>query len=391
MNAPVPQPGGALARLRILIGNVLNNGIMPSQTANAAEAQDVARGYLLMCVFYIHAMIGVAQHMGDNAWYSLIQLKLLAPDVSAFFFLSGMAAPALGKKGFVPVLRQSIVLLLFAIVSHVVGFLIMLAGVGFPTPWDAVKGLARPLLIGTEYSSFVAWFFVVLAAARLFAYAFLRSKPVFLGVAALAAAIIWGAGKAGVPDNVYEWRNWPTATLFFLIGMKLPHGKKIPNWAAVAALIGSVLLALVNRHGLFRIGPCFTCDLRFVPQPMVGQYGSIFVYVPQQLLFIVFLIWAGQRSAGMMIGRVARFFGKASLPILLLHGWVLLTLYPGMLAGMPAWETPFLFVAIFSSAIVVHALLYVWLALPLNWIQIFIFRISHLGQQKAPRRTVARR
>src|SRR3546814_3090872 len=94
----------------------------------------------------------------------------------------------------------------------------------------------------------------------------------------------------------------------------------------------------------------------------------------------------------MLIGKVGLFFGQSSLPILLLHGWVLLTLYPGMLAGMPTFETPFLFVSIFSSAVVVHALLYVWLRMPLDWLQMQIFAISRLSQGRMlPVRRVRKR
>ncbi|WP_230461282.1 acyltransferase family protein [Sphingobium sp. CAP-1] len=364
----------------------LDNGLLfRSSSTSSAEVQEVARGYLLLCVFYIHAMIGVAMHVGDNAWYSLIQLKLLAPNVSAFFFLSGMAAPALHRKGPAQVLHLSLVLILLAGISHTIGFLIILAGVGFPTPWDAAREFLKPLLLGTGYSSFVAWFFVVLAVARLFAYMFLRSKPLFIVLIATVTAAIWIGKQFGLPDNIYEWRNWPTATLFFLIGMKLPDAKKIPWWVAIAAILGSILLTLINRHGLLRIGPCLTCDLHFVSQPMVGQYGSIFAYVPQQLLFIIFLLWAAERSAPMLIGRVARFFGQASLPILLLHGWVLLILYPRIFDGISKVETPFLFIAIFSYGLVVHALLYVWLVRPLHWIQMLIFRVSHLSIRRGRR------
>ncbi|MCJ2180065.1 hypothetical protein [Novosphingobium album (ex Hu et al. 2023)] len=375
-----------LESTRRLAGDVLGNGIMrQSQTDSLARTLEVARGYLLICVFYIHAMFGVAIHMGGNAWAVLYQLKLLAPNVAAFFLLSGMAAPALAKKGFKPVLRHSVALLLFALASHILGFAILLAGQGYPSAWDAVKAFARPIVYGVGYSSFVAWFFIALAMARLFAYAFLRSWISFIAISAVLAGLIWLSRKFGMPDNIYEWRNWPAATLFFLIGMRMPHGKAIPNVAALAALVLSVLLSLINRHGLFRTGPCWECDLHFIPQPMIGQFGSIFVYVPQQLFFAVFLIWAAQRSAGMLIGKVGLFFGQASLPILLLHGWVLLTLYPGILAGMPTYETPFLFVGIFSSAIVVHALLYVWLRRPLDWLQVMIFSMSRWGQgRKVP-------
>ncbi|HEY0959857.1 MAG TPA: hypothetical protein VGE05_11390 [Novosphingobium sp.] len=384
------QEGGLTARLKQTIGAVLGNGIMQdTQTRNAGEAQEVARGYLLICVFYIHAMIGVAQYMGDHAWFSLFQLKILAPNVSSYFFLSGMAAPHLAKKGLAPVLRQSLVLLLFAVVSHVVGFLIVLAGQGYATVWEAFKALVRPIVYGTGYVSFVAWFFVVLAVVRPLAYTFLRSKKAFVLLATVLALACWATGRLHLPYNLYEWRNWPTATLFFLIGMRLPGGWKIPNWGGVLSLALSVGLALINRENLFSLGPCLTCDPRFVAQPMVGQYGSIFIYVIQQIAFILFLIWGAQRSAGMMIGKVGRFFGQASLPILLLHGWVLLTLYPLIFAGMPAMETPFLFMGIFSAAVVAHALLYAWLKVPLNWLQARIFMLSHVSWNR--KRPVTRR
>ncbi|MFC3441137.1 hypothetical protein ACFOKF_07995 [Sphingobium rhizovicinum] len=352
------------------------------QTKTPGDVQEVARGYLLIAVFYLHAMIGVASYMGDQAWYSLIQLKLLAPNVSAFFLLNGMAAPALGKKGPSSVLHLSVALFLFAMISHVIGFLILLIGVGYASNGEAARALFEPLLLGTGYSSFVGWFFIVLAIARLFAYAFLRSKPVFLLIVGVSVLAIWIGKKLGAPDNIFEWRNWLTATLFFLIGMKLPDARKIPGWAAMLALALTLLLAMINRHGIFRIGPCLTCDLHFISQPMVGQYGSIFVYVPQQLLFIIFLLWAAKISAPLLIGRTARFFGQASLPILLLHGWVLLILYPSMLAGMPRVETPFLFVAILCTAIVVHALLYSCLTWPLHWLQAQVFKLSQIGQRR---------
>lgn len=386
-NGDAVNEAAILTRMSSLLRNIPGYAsLLHPQSRTPADVQEVARGYLLISVFYIHAMIGVSMHMGDQAWYSLIQLKLMAPNVSAFFFLSGMAAPALGKKGPARVLHLSVVLFFFAIVSHAIGFLILLAGIGYPSTWDAARELFKPILLGTGYSSFVAWFFIVLAMARLFAYAFLRSRPVFILAIAICTAAIWIGQKLGAPDNIFEWRNWLTATLFFLIGMKLPDAKRIPDWAGILALVASLSLALINRHGIFRIGPCLTCDLHFVSQPMIGQYGSIFVYVPQQLLFILFLLWAAHRSAHMLIGRVARFFGQASLAILLLHGWVLLTLYPGMLDGMPKAETPFLFVAILCSAIVVHALLYIWLIRPLHWLQTQIFKVSDIGwRSRSPR------
>jgi hypothetical protein len=373
-------------RARQGMKRVLGNGVFrSSQATSSAEAQEAARGWLLLCVFFIHAMIGTAAYLGANAHATLIILKILAPDVSAFFFLSGMAAPALAAKGPTPVLRQSLVLVIFATISHLVGFLIVLIGQGFASPAEEANALFFPLITGTNYSSFVAWFFIVLAAARIYAYVFLRSKIGFFLLAGLTIALIRLGNHFGMPDNVWEWRNWPTATLFFLIGMRLPDPRKLPNWLGITALAGAVLLALINRHGVLTHVPCLNCDPGFVAQPMIGQYGSILVYVPQQLMFIMFLLWISQRSSRTPPGSTARYFGRASLPILLLHGWVLLTIYPGMLAAMPREETPFLYIAIFSSGLVVHAFLYTILARPLEKLQVFVFNLSH-GRKARKRR-----
>jgi hypothetical protein len=374
------EAAGRPGNVRSWIAAVAGNGILQRmQTADQQQAQAVARGYLLICVFYIHAMIGVTIYMGSHAWYSLLQLKLLAPNISAFFFLSGMAAPNLGRKGPGAAVRASLVLLLLAIISHLMVYAILLAGQRYHTPWDIFKALARPLVYGIGYASYVSWFFVVLAVARLLAYVFVRSKLIFAVVVALLVAAVWTSQRLGLPDNIYEWRNWPTATLFFLLGMHMPHGSRIPNWLSAVSLVLALGVAAINRTDIFVLGPCVTCDLRFVPQPMVGQYGSIFLYVPQQIAFFVFLVWAAQRSANMMIGKVGFYFGRASIPILLLHGCVLVTLYPVMLNGLPTYENWFLFVAVFSSVVVIHALLYALLSGPLDWLQIKVFHLSHFS------------
>lgn len=370
-------------RARQAVRRILGNGIcVRAQSRSRDETLTAARGWLLTFVFFIHAMIGTAEYLGPDAHATHYVLKLLVPDVSAFFFLAGMSATGMRGKRPGAILRQSLVFLLFAMVSHIGGFAILLAGHAFATPLDAVKGLVVPLITGTDTSSFVGWFFIALAMARLYAYTFLRSRLLFALFVAGTVLAIRAGQHLGIPDNVFEWRNWPTATLFFLIGTRIPDMRKLPNWAGTAALVGTVLLALINRHGLWRLGPCLTCDPLFAAQPMIGQYGSIFVYVPQQILFVVTLLWIAQRTARTAPGAVARYFGRASLPILLMHGWVLLTLYPGMLAALPHQETPFLYVAVYSCGVVVHGLLFSLFERPIHLIQRAIFKLSYLGSAR---------
>lgn len=350
---------------------------------NSAQTQEVARGYMIVFVFYTHAMLGVAAHLGPNAWLVLFQLKYVVPGISAFFLLSGMSAPNMAKKGFEPILRMSLALLLFAVTSHLGGWLIMLAGQAYATPFEAAKALVRPLVFGIGYEGFIGWFFLSLAIARILAYVFLRNWLAFVPLVLVIIAAVWLSKRLGLPDNIYEWRNWPAATLFFLIGMRFPRGWRISNAVGLPAFALSLVLALVNRHGIWRTGPCFTCDMHFQSEAMYGKYGSILVYVPQQLLFAIFMLWLAQRTAPTLVGRTASFFGRSSLPILLMHGWVLLTIYPGILSGMPSYETPYLFVGIMCTAIVIHAVLYAMLRNPLDWIQARIFAISRIGQARA--------
>ncbi len=345
-----------------------------------ADRGAVARGFLLIAVFYVHAMYGVFQSMGSDPGRAMaagIQLKLLAPDVSAFFFLSGMAAPYFHRKGWAAALRPSITLLLLAALSHVVavGLDMVIDGVWYGPRWLAHRML-KPIVVGTGYENYIAWFFVVLAFARLFAYVFLRSRRVFVAVVAIAAAACWGSLVIGLPDNLYEWRNWPTATLFFLIGMRVPATIRIPAPAGWAALAGTLVLAWIDRPLLLTEGPCLQCDPSFVAQPMIGQYGSLPVYVVQQLLFVAFLLWVADWARDKMPGRAASYFGSDSLSMLLLHGWVLVALYPAAARGLPGRESAFLFVSILSAAIVTHACLYFFLQPVLRWFGALAFRTS---------------
>ncbi len=342
--------------------------------------QAIARGYLLICVFYVHAMYGVFQGLGGNPAHAMltgVQIKLLAPAVSAFFFLSGMSAPHFHRKRWLSALKPSLTLLVLAAIGHVVAVLLDMAiqQHWYGTIWF-VRRMFKPIVYGTGYTNFVSWFLVVLAFARIFAYAFMRSWRVFVPIVALAAAAVLASRVAGLPDNLYEWRNWPTATLFFLLGMRVPRGWRIGRIWGVLALPATIALAWFNRPALLTEGPCLTCDLGFVAQPMIGQYGALPIYIVQQILFLIFLLWSADWSLGKMPGRVATYFGVDSLSMLLMHGWVLVTLYPLAARAVPPQESVFLFISILSTGIVIHAALYFYLRPVLHGLNAFSFKLS---------------
>lgn len=355
----------------------------PVRIATGVPAPDrdtVARGYLLIAVFYVHALYGIWRWAGGDpgqAMMSGAQIKLLAPSVSAFFLLSGMAAPHMHRKGWTAALRPSLTLLILAALSHLVTVALDLALYPLWYGWKyfAIR-LFRPIVWGTGYENFIAWFFVVLAFARVFAYALLRDWRVFALLAAAATGLVLLTQMLGLRDNIYEWRNWPTATLFFLIGMRIPPKLRIALPLGLAALVASLALAWINRPGLLAQGPCLTCELGFVAQPMVGQYGLLPVYLVQQLLFAAFLLSVAAFTRAMMPGRVAAYFGANSLAMLVLHGWVLATLYPLAARSLANGESVARFVAILSSVIVAHAFLYFCLQTPLRWFCALPFRAS---------------
>lgn len=331
--------------------------------ASHSEAQilDVVKGYLLLGVFYIHALYGVSQSFGDPmlAPAAGIQIKLLAPNVAVFFFLNGMQSAYIGKKSLLAILRQSLMLLVIAALSHVVAMLIDQSINGTYTQVRPfAKALVRPIIMGTGYANYVAWFFVVLAAARIFAYAFVRSKGFFVALAVASAILIYTSHLLRLPFNVYEWRNWPVAVLFFLVGMRVRANVAIPHVVGLGALLLSFGSAWMNSPTLLSHGPCLRCSLPFVAQPMVGQYGFLPIYLVQEVAFITFLLWVSKVTTGYTAGRLATYFGRPSLQMLLLHGWVLVALYPAAAQGLPKQESLFLFISIISTIIIAHGFLY---------------------------------
>lgn len=348
--------------------------------AAPGQRQAIARGYLLICVFYVHALYGVFHGLGSDPARAMLagaQIKLLAPAVAAFFFLSGMAARNIHRKGWAAALKPSLTLLVLAALGHVIAVSLDIA---VQQQWHGITWFARrllkPLILGVGHANFISWFFVALAFARIFAYAFMRSWFIFLPLAALAAMAVLASRALELPDNLYEWRNWPIATLFFVLGMRTPRDWRVGILWGLLALPATIALAWLNRPGLYSGGPCLTCEIGFVAQPMVGQYGALPVYIVQQLLFIVFLLWASAWSLNKMPGRVAAYFGSDSLSMLLMHGWVLVTLYPLAARSLPPQESIFLFVSILSVGMTVHAALYFYLQPLLHRLSMLSFGIS---------------
>ncbi len=317
---------------------------------------DRARGYMLLGIIYMHAVIAFASVREFEAiTASFVQIKLLSPHVSVFFLLSGMGARRLGRRGFWKVFRQCSALVLLAVLSHVTGFILIavLHGTGTDLA-GAARMLVEPMVYGTGFSTFVAWFFLSLAVGRVLTYLLYRSPQAFALVVVVLAGIILLSQQLGLPDNIFEWRTWPIAFLFFLIGTRIPRNLVIPAPYGLAAAAGSLALTWFNRPGVLWDGPCLACNVTFVSQPMVGGFGSIPVFLAQELLFFVFLISVARLQRPWWLTRPANFIGRHSAMFLLLNGWVIVAINPWLLPLLPAGDSLLLFLGLLVGGAALH-------------------------------------
>jgi hypothetical protein len=338
-------------------------------TPKPVEPAEVARGLMLLGVLHIHALIATLDHFGDspNGRLAYLQIKLLAPNVAVFFALAGMSSRSLGAKLWPVAVQRSLMLVLLAWFSHLVGVVIQHM---LWTPWPAalplLKTLVRPLAYGIGHSTFVPWFLVVLAVARLFAYACARGWRWFVLALVGAVALVAASRAAGLPDNFYDWKRWPAAVVMFLIGMRLSPSWRVPHTLGLLGFIGALALSVVNRPALWREGVCLDCDLLFIAQPMVGEFGSMPVYFVQQGLAVIFLLWLSQQIAASPAKRLLAYIGRHSIQLLVLHGWVILSFYGLTYYLLPRSVGAWVFVAIFAINVALHLALYRLLASPLG-------------------------
>jgi hypothetical protein len=337
---------------------------------------DRARGYMLLGIIYLHSIIAFAGGRDPAAITgSFLQIKLLAAHVSVFFFLSGMGARQIGRRRFPQVVRQGASLVLLAILSHVTGFVLMAALHGTGTDLaGSLAMLVKPIVYGTGHSTYVAWFFLSLAMARMLAWFVYRSLALFALVALGLAAFVFLGQRLGLPDNLWEWRTWPAAMLFFLIGTRLPTNLVIPIPHGLAAGMAAALLTWFNRPGVLWNGPCLSCDITFVSQPMVGGFGSVPVFLLQEVLFLAFLLAVSRLERPRWITTTARFVGGNSVQFLLLNGWFMVVFNPWILPLLPAQDSLWLFAILLAGGLAVHLALFQALRRPLDLLLLTSFR-----------------
>jgi hypothetical protein len=293
---------------------------------------EIARGYLLLGVFFMHGLWFYTAPMPD--WHSapipFSILKLLGPDVSIYYLLTGMSLTGIGRKSFRAVLPQSLMLIFMAWVSEGLGIIaVQLLYGNYHAGLPFFKAAIKPMVYGTGGITVITWFFTTLAVARLLVWIFEKNKIYFTLAWLIILGLILASNELNWPDSLYEWPDWPMATLLMIIGLKFPKDWAVPRAIGLASLPLSLLLIWFDVPGMLSHFPCLTCQIAFVAAPEVGATGFLPAYIAAQFLFFLFLLWAAQVSPP-MARNIGRYFGRPSLQFLLMHGWVLVTIWPMM-------------------------------------------------------------
>jgi hypothetical protein len=329
---------------------------------------ETARGYLLIGVFFVHGLYEQIWWMNDwhQAPISFSLVKIIGPQISIFFLISGLSMRGIGKKSFRAVLPQSFMLIFLAWISEGLGLVIqntLYGGYGYGMPF--IRQDIKPMVEGTGGCTFVTWFFTTLAVVRILVWLFERSKLLFTLSWVLIAALVLLAKHLHLPGNLWEWRNWPIATFFVLAGMRLPSRWLVPRWLGATSLVAGLTITWLNVPGMWHQPLCFACHLNFIAEPTMGIFGFLPAFIVEEILFFLFFLYAAQNPPA-LIGRIGRYFGRPSLQFLLLHGWVLVGLEPAIANFLPRRENIALILAIFLLTPAVHAVLFNYLETMLN-------------------------
>lgn len=144
----------------------------------------------------------------------------------------------------------------------------------------------------------------------------------------------------------------------FVLGTRIAQGWRIPHWAGLPAALAGLLLPLFNRPALWAEGLCLRCDPQFVAQPTVGGYGFMPLYFAQELLAVFGLLWLAGLLTTTPLARALAWVGRRSLPLLVMHGWVILSAY-GLASFISAPSAgAWFFLAVFAANTLLHVLLY---------------------------------
>jgi peptidoglycan/LPS O-acetylase OafA/YrhL len=330
---------------------------------------DIARGVMMLGVLHVHVLIALRPHTPDHGTLTILwaQVKLMAPQVALFFALAGMTGQSLSDRSLRHVASRSLMLVLVAAVSHVGGVAIQYGLWTSPTSaYGLARDIAKPLIYGSGHWTFVTWFLIVLAVAKLLAHAAGSSLRAFVVTTAVAAAAVALAHSLDLTDNLYEWRHWPAAVVLLMLGARIPAQWHIPHAAGATALLAGMALTAINRPLLLSEGICVTCNPEFVATTRFDELGVLPVYVLQEMLCMAGLLWMAQVFSATPLARPLAWLGRNSLTLLVIHGWMILSAY-----GLLRWIWPgsggaWLFVVVFVVNVALHAVVLAVLRKPLD-------------------------
>ncbi len=280
---------------------------------------EIGRGLAIVAVIYGHALAPWVLTAGENfSETAFLQWKFGASFTMAlFFFLSGLGWRE--EKSLAHTLRQSLTLILIALMASVAYDLVRLAVGAFGlaaqlgghtlTFSGFAAGLSQMIFIGDYYSLSPLWFIVALALVRVIAALAARLNRLAAGALALALLVLSMAAIDNDWRSFYQLKALGAGFAFFMLGHYARghyHALRARAFAPYAVLavglIGAALTFRLNQGCRWdAVAQCGVdwLDGHFGVAMIHGQIGNAPLFALTALLGV-----AGALGASIVLARL---------------------------------------------------------------------------------------
>jgi fucose 4-O-acetylase-like acetyltransferase len=331
----------------------MSNMLFAIKDINREKSLDVARGIAMALVIYGHILQIFFHKRPDGVFSQVAFLQWQAIygfHMPLFFLISGAIKDQFEEKGWRDVILRSLFFILLAYLIDLVGLVSTVAIAPLTVP--SVKDyIVDHILRAETFTTVTPWYLVSFAIVRPFAFALTRISVPNLWALVLALSASFAAAYAF--DQSFHWRSLAPGVVFFMIGRWLAMREiVIDPW------IGALCLAIALWLAHFNGGCTFPWETSCENTELPGYFCVLLIFGFLGSLPL-FFVTAALGSFGVMslsrwlasfkLSSVFAFFGKNSLDLFLINGFVLVFINP-ILRGAVGVHENILFYSIVACA-----------------------------------------
>jgi fucose 4-O-acetylase-like acetyltransferase len=314
---------------------------MSAKYASRDITLDVARGIGILLVVYGHALEILIKDRPDHVLTpsAFAQWQVIyAFHMPLFFLISGAVNRNLGNKSLRQVAESSLSLIFLAFMVHIAGSVVLFFDRVMPwTDLQVLKETFTPLIKGAGFSTVVLWFLYAIGVVQFLFYLTLRAadlkRPRHRIAVRAAVALLCGISIAGllfptVPSYL-QFKAWFLGLVYFGIGYFLGRSGRL----ALPAILSLPLFALVVVLAPLNQGCTFNFTSSCTDPSIPGHFAVSVITgaVGNWLLFVITALVGC--AATLAISRLKilaplAYFGRCTLELLILNGFVLVFVDP---------------------------------------------------------------